>query len=293
MNGTVMKPIARILVPVTGTERDRTALATAFAAARPFNAHVEAVLAHPEPQAAVPLVGVPFSLDVVEAIIDGQEKFAQAAEAEVRKTLAGLCREMDVRLIEASDRADTVTCSLRNDCGTLPGVVSLRAQLSDLVVFPPLFLPGFIDLEEAFLNVLTGLQKPVLVSAGMPGGGFARSVAIGWDASPTAARAVSAAMPFLCGAEHVYALEIRRAQAQPGDHDIDQYLSLHGVRCTRQSVAPGALSVGDALAAEAARCGADLLVMGGYGHSHLRETLLGGATSDVLARARIPVFLAH
>jgi nucleotide-binding universal stress UspA family protein len=55
----------------------------------------------------------------------------------------------------------------------------------------------------------------------------------------------------------------------------------------------GAGSIGDIITYEAAHIGVDLLVMGGYGHSHLRETFFGGVTSDVLERAPMPVLLAH
>src|SRR6185437_12458126 len=101
-----MKSIAKILVPLTGAERDRAALSTAIDAARLFNAHVEAVFAHPDPQAAIPQVGVPFSLDVVEAIIGGQEKYAKAAEAAARGMLAKLCDEMGVGIVDAPCNAD-------------------------------------------------------------------------------------------------------------------------------------------------------------------------------------------
>ncbi|HWA88775.1 MAG TPA: universal stress protein [Rhizomicrobium sp.] len=286
-----MKPIAKILVPVTGAQSDTVALATAFCAARPFNAHVEAVLAHPDPQAAVPQVGVPFSLDVVEAIVRGQEEYARAAETATRGRLAELCGETGARLVEAPECADRVTCSLRNDRGALAAIVPYRARLGDLVVFPP--MPCSIDETEAFLNVLTGAERPVLVSSDAPSGRLARSVAIGWDGSRPAARAVSAALPFLRGAERVHVIEVHRGRSPLCDDGIERYLDLHGVRCTRHKASLDAPSVGDMLAEEAACHDADLLVMGGYGHSHLRETFFGGVTSDVLARARMPVFLAH
>lgn len=289
-----MKSIAKILVPVTGTESDRAVLSTAIDAGRLFNAHVEAVFAHPDPQAAVPQVGVPFSLDVVEAIVGGQEMYAKAAEAAARATLAGLCDEMGVRIVDTPCCTDSVTCSFRNEGGMLPMIVAYRARLSDLVVFPAPHLPGLLEVTEAFLNVLTGIERPVIVSAGVSTGRIARSVAIGWDGSRSAARAVSAAMPFLRGAELVHVLEVDEGRARHGGgNGIQQYLNLHDVKCTRQSLRLDEATVGETLADGAAHGGADLLVMGGYGRSHLRETIFGGVTSDVLARAQMPVFLVH
>ncbi len=97
----------------------------------------------------------------------------------------------------------------------------------------------------------------------------------------------------LRGAEQVHVLEIRSPHSQPCEAGIEQYLGTARRRVFAKSVHLDAASIGDMLAGEAASCGANLLVMGGYGHSHLRETFVGGVTSDVLERARMPVFLAH
>ena len=288
-----MKQFAKILAPVCGADRDAVTVATAIEAARPFNSHIEVLFVHPDPCEAVPQVGVPFSGEVISEIIGGQEQYARAAEKSAHAHLKKVCGERDVRILKAPSLTGAVTCSFREEIGFLPAVVAQRARMSDLVVFPPLRLPGFVDLIQAFLMVLTAVQRPVLVCTESPPERMSRSVALAWDGSKAAARSVMAALPFLRGAEKVHVLEIQEPRSPACSIDVREYLALHGVACTRKQLRLGAPSVGDMIAYEAAHMGADLLVMGGYGHSHLRETFFGGATSDVLERAAMPVFLAH
>jgi nucleotide-binding universal stress UspA family protein len=288
-----MKPIAKILVPVTGTERDRFALTTAIEAARPFGACVEAVFCHPDPQQAVPQVGVPLSLNVVEAIIEGQIAYAREGEKAARAILAEVSAERGARVADTPGASAEVTCSLQSATGALPGRISYDSRFADLVVFAPLRLAGFVDTIETFLSVLTRAQRPIIVASETSPKRLARTVAIAWNGSKPAARAAMAAMPFLERAEKVYTLRVAEPQARPCADGMEQYLALHGVRAVPKTARHGPPSVGGMLAQEAADLGADLLVMGGYGHSHLRESFFGGATADVLARAAMPVFLAH
>jgi nucleotide-binding universal stress UspA family protein len=289
----VMKPIAKILVPVTGAERDRFALATAIEAARPFGAHVQAVFCHPNPQDAVPQVGVPFSMGVVDAIIEGQTAYAQEGERAARSILAEVGAEKGARVVDAPDAGMGVSCSLVSEMGDRSDVISRDSRLADLVVFAPLRLPGFVDTIEAFLAVLTRAERPIIVASETPPKQIAKTVAIAWNGSRPAARAAMAAMPFLERAEKVFILQVTEPHSRPCAGGMEQYLALHGIQATRKTARLGPPSVGDMLAQEAADLGADLLVMGGYGHSQLRESFFGGATADALARATMPVLLAH
>jgi len=72
-----------------------------------------------------------------------------------------------------------------------------------------------------------------------------------------------------------------------------EYLKLHGLACTERDIDQGNAGVGETLLAQAMASGADLLVIGGYGHSRLRETILGGATIHIISHATMPVLLVH
>lgn len=124
--------------------------------------------------------------------------------------------------------------------------------------------------------------------------GFDR-VMIGWDGSRTAARAVQAALPLLALAGKISVVMIEKAGSNPGQPgaELATWLARHGLDVELTQVEAPDISVADALLDHAADKSFDLLVMGGYGHSRVREFLLGGATRGILATMTIPVLMAH
>lgn len=123
---------------------------------------------------------------------------------------------------------------------------------------------------------------------------FAR-VTIAWDGGRTAARAVHAALPILKQAEKITVLMVGKASSTPGEPggDLATWLSRHGLDVEVVSLEAPEISVADALLDHATDRSVDLLVMGGYGHSRVREFLLGGATRGILTTMTIPVLMAH
>lgn len=139
---------------------------------------------------------------------------------------------------------------------------------------------------------------PVLVlpCAGRHAPGFERIV-VAWNASPEAARAVHQALPLLVRAKQVEIAAIGREERggprEPaGGTELVRFLARHGVQATVRRPATAA-DIGERLLALAAECGAGLLVMGCYGHSRLRELLLGGVSRTVLEDMTLPVLMAH
>ena len=141
--------------------------------------------------------------------------------------------------------------------------------------------------------------RPILVVPNV--GNFAdlgRRVVIGWNASREAARAVNDAMPLLTAAETVTVLTIDpregpRAHGELPGADISLHLARHGVKAEIERTASADLPVGEVLLSRVADLGADLLVMGAYGHSRARELLLGGATRSLLRSMTLPVLMSH
>ena len=125
-----------------------------------------------------------------------------------------------------------------------------------------------------------------------------RRVTLAWNGRREAARAAFDALPFLATASDVNVLwvnperESEKAGDLPGE-DISTTLARHGVRCETSRSSAGAADVGSEILRQASAYGSDLIVMGCYGHSRIREFVLGGASRDVMAGSEIPVLLSH
>ncbi|HKD23205.1 MAG TPA: universal stress protein [Rhizomicrobium sp.] len=286
--------LAKILAPLNGTARDEVVLATAFAAAKPFNAHVTALFVHPDPRLAVPFVGVPVSPEVVQDIVNASEEIAKTADKRAHDALVAAAKAAGAEIVTQPKKADAVTCSLRRAQGLYFRAVAQAAELSDLVAFGVITGPESVELSEGFVEVLTRSGKPILLSAEAPAG-IARKIVVGWDGGSSAARAISASLPFLRKAENIAILSIKRPGQQNATDfaDLNEFLALHGLTASEQTVEQGARPIGEALLAGAALAGADMLVMGAYGRGHLRESVFGGATAHIRSHAKLPIFMAH
>jgi len=119
-------------------------------------------------------------------------------------------------------------------------------------------------------------------------------VMVCWDGSRPAARAVADAMPLLRRAGQVDVVIVAQAKSDemPGA-DVAEHLARHGVNVTVQRIARGDINVQDALLNYAADSTADMMVMGGYGHSRLRDFILGGVTRGMLASITVPTLMSH
>jgi nucleotide-binding universal stress UspA family protein len=121
-------------------------------------------------------------------------------------------------------------------------------------------------------------------------------VMVCWDGSRQAARAVGDAMPLLTKAGRV---EIVIIANDPGKRDeiegadMGQHLARHGLKVEVQRIPGGDVDVADVLLSHAADSGADFMVMGGYGHSRLREFVLGGVTRSIFRSMTVPTLMAH
>lgn len=182
----------------------------------------------------------------------------------------------------------------------LADVIGRHARYADLVIMgqsdPDDPLTGEPELAE---DVILGSGRPVLmvpyIGALQPPG---RKVVVAWDSGREAARAVNDAMPMLEAAEQVLVLIVNPKRG-PGGHgaepgaDIATHLARHGVKVDVKVYTQRDLSVSDMLLARIADEGADLVVLGGYGHARLREMVLGGVTRDMLRTMTVPLFMSH
>jgi nucleotide-binding universal stress UspA family protein len=135
--------------------------------------------------------------------------------------------------------------------------------------------------------------RPVLLAPAEPPSGIGYVVAVAWNGSPEGVRALAAALPFLEKADAVSLITSGDADAAGSLGAVD-YLAWHGVNAAQRSVAAGSgRHVGRILFEAARDAGADLLVMGAFGHGPWRQQLFGGATRSALATMPLPLLLMH
>ena len=284
----------KILVPLMGTARDAQVLPAAFEVAKAFGSHVAAVFVRPDPTTVVPYLGEGVSAGVLQEIMDASRKAANLSAAAARAAFDKAAREAGATTFDVAAAANGLGASFAVRDGMVPDVIADEAQLSDLVVFDVPVDAKDVTLRDMLEAALLHGRKPMLLVPHRAAKIVGAKAAIGWDGSAVAAYAVSAAMPLLQRAE---AIEILNVTAGPIDtmqmDRLRDYLRLNGLSAVEHGINPGSHGAAAALVDGAQRASAGLLVIGGYGHSRLRELVLGGVTRHVLAHVTMPILMAH
>lgn len=186
-----------------------------------------------------------------------------------------------------------------NPLGTLGRNVAVHSRFTDLVVLSGPFGPDQTeDAETVLEGALLHADVPVLVVPGTPAPPVTPGIiSIGWNESAEALRAVRSALPLLQQAQ-----QVRVTVIDPPRHGSDRsdpggplsiFLARHGVNAEIDVIGKSLPRVSDVLLRHAADKGVELIVMGAYGRSRFRETILGGATRDMLEQTELPVLMKH
>ncbi|SIT84305.1 universal stress protein [Pontibaca methylaminivorans] len=177
--------------------------------------------------------------------------------------------------------------------------VAQKARFCDLVLLPrPYGEDRGGELEVAVEAAMFEGDAPVLVVPDQ--GAFPpvpERIMVAWNESAEAMTAIRRALPFLKAAQTVHIAiigppERRIERSEPGSM-LGQMLARHGVNCTIDVLGKTRPQVSDILNRHAMDTGAEMIVMGAYGHSRFREAILGGATRNMLEAAQVPVFMAR
>jgi nucleotide-binding universal stress UspA family protein len=262
------------------------------------------VLVHDDPgqearlQAAIDLVraldGHLTCLDVLDVALEAGYSAPEVAAVMVEQEQAAESANR-ARLEDRLSKED-VPWTIREAIGSFANSLRDAAGLSDLIVLNAQLEETGPDMRGIASALLLKARKPVVI-APQQSRGFDTSgpAMVAWDGSLPAMAALTAAVPLLKLASSVRILEIQ-GSSKGGVQEAASYLSRHGVHAEVDLVAcfkdaPHEPSAVIQDMCEKEHC--TYVVMGAYGHSPLRETLLGGVTRRMLGSARVPVFLAH
>ena len=239
-------------------------------------------------------MGEGVSAGVIQEIMDASRDAANRAAAVARGNLDGAAKAAGASVFDGGQAGNGVGASFHVRDGMLEDVLTEEARLSDLVVFETPSQNKEAILQSALESVLLNGRKPLLIVPHQASKIVGAKAAIGWDGGAAAAHAISGSIPLLARAEGVEILNVTTGPIDTVQMDrLRDYLRLHGLSVVEHGINPGSQSTASALIDGAQRAGAGLLVIGGYGHSRLREMVLGGVTRHVFANATMPIFMAH
>jgi len=265
-----------------GNPRD-VAVDYAASIAEAFDAHLCGIAFSYEPVVPPSIMG-----GIPADVIDAQwEASAQAADAAIARFEAAAKREGIVaehRKLEAS----------LGGAGDLFGRLARRFDLAVVGQAEPKHGPAQDLVIE---GALFGSGRPVIVVPYIQRGGLKLDrVLICWDGSRPAARAIADALPFLVRAAAIDIVIVASGR-EKGDEipgvDMGEHLARHALKVEVKRIVSTDLDVPNTILSYAADSGADLIVMGGFGHSRLREFVLGGATRGILASMTVPALMSH
>jgi nucleotide-binding universal stress UspA family protein len=285
-----------ILVPTGGSDSDGPVFEVAFAAASKFAAHLRFVHIRLSPgQAAVHTPHVTFASgvalkDALERLETDSDRRSTTAIRDVRE----FCARSNIELLDAPSGAQSVTASWCEEESDAHRRLMFHARHSDLVVMARSKCPNGLppDLIEV---MLLGCGRPILLAAANTAPNLTGTIMVCWRETPDAARAMTAAMPFLTKANRVVFVGVEERNNEVADavRDVASQFGWCGVPSDVLILASKGRPISEVLSAAAQECDADLVVMGAYGHSRTRELILGGCTQAVIQHADRPVLLLH
>ena len=286
--------IKTILVPATGSETDVPVFASALAVARPFAAHLDFL--HVQVDAAAMVISMASEgggAAMVGGLIEQIETEASQREEKAKQLFQSFCERQQLALADAPTDRPGLSAQWHREIGVERYWFTEYARTADLVVVgrPAEAEGAALDTIEAAL--IEG-GRPVFIPPAPPLATLPETIVIAWKSTPEAARAVTAAMPFLAIAKQVQILTVAE-EADASDEEAARLvasLRWHGFQASARQLQPDTQGAAETLLTAAGEQAA-LVVMGAYGHSRLREWMFGGFTRHVLRDAKVPVLLAH
>jgi nucleotide-binding universal stress UspA family protein len=286
--------IRKILVPLSSVVAGEAAFSAALVVARVWNAHISAVHVRVDSRDVAPLAGEGLSGAMIEEMMTATEKESAARAGLVHAMFHRYVTEQNIPIGEARPGLDRPTASFAAVIGREEELIAQQARLADLTVVARPSVGEDVSSSDTLHAVLFDSGRPVLLAPPACPQSMGQRICVAWNGTAESASAVSSALAWLKKAAAVRILSADEYQRRgPAAQDLADYLMLHGVAAELAMFRPIDREVGAGLLAAAHEFGADLLCMGAYSHSRLRQLILGGVTRYVLEHADLPVLLKH
>jgi len=292
--------IKLILVPLSGQrdsndrdEQDVAALEAAFQLGEKFEARVRVFLIEPAKTDTGNQLArwLPkYGLDEVFKMVD--------AENEQRRALAQQAFTSTMERLNAPLASDRVShgfaVEFMERIGDVQHSLECHGKLADLIVLAQQLSSGPTSGYKMLETALLDTGRPVLITPECCKGKLGEHIAIGWNGSQEATRAIAMTLPLLNQAKRVTLVVIQEnGRIEPDAQLLSNYFRFHNIEASTITVDDSAVDPGISILEEVDRMGADLLVMGAYTRKRARQLLFGGTTEFILRQTTVPVIMVH
>jgi nucleotide-binding universal stress UspA family protein len=287
--------IKTILVPATGSSADNAVFASALAVARPFAAHLDFLHVRIDAASmAVTMSSEGGGATMVGGLVERLDEEADLRERRARELFDRFCAGEKLAIADAPPGPAAPSAQWTQQVGSEPFWITEHGRAADLMVIGRTE-DGEGVAPETVETALLDSGRPLLIPPAVAMSALPETIVIAWKATREAAHAVTAALPLLSLAKEIRILTV----AEEGDPSSEESRQLmtnlrwRGLNVSAGRLQPDEHSPADTLIHAAAERQA-LLVMGGYGHSRLRQWIFGGFTRHVLQTAAgVPVLIVH
>lgn len=283
--------IRSIVVPVRGDGKGDNVFAHAAVLALRFQSHIKVAHCRPRPEDLMPY-GVPLSGPLRKLLLSQSEGVADQVEEGMRQELEALASNMGISISD-SVALNTASASWVEEQGRQVDVIKRHGRLADLIC---------VAKPDVDRNLGTNTLKAALFNTGRPvmmcppsdhqPDPLCERIAIGWNGSMEASRAVAMTIGMIENAKEVFILTAGEEVNGADSENLKAYLAARGVAADIQRF-DAKKKIGRELLKRSASVNADMLIMGAYSDSHERETVFGGNTQQVVDHADIPVVFVH
>ncbi len=296
---TAETKLRRILVPLDSKIAAKNTIETAFSIAQGQTSHVRVLLIGEDPtrdEDKYPPNILDREPPAGSTRLRHDEDIARQRWQEIRDIFHSACARHRCETPTEGDVTAKISASIAEESGDPADIIGRCGRYSDLIIFPKPTSATRMRSSVRCSSALFDTGRPVLVTPSASGPVFGRRIAIAWNNTVEASRAVAGAIPFLHRADRVFILTAESAHTPAGvANDLAEYLGSHNIEAaTRVFVQRDQEQLGGRqLLEECAAVKADLLVMGAVKPGRFRDRVVGKATMEVLESADIPVLMAR
>jgi nucleotide-binding universal stress UspA family protein len=288
--------IKTILVPMSGSATDTRVFSAALSVARPLAAHLEFFHVRLSAcEAAIRTRHVEYCVGpaIKSALHALEQDQIERSETAIEQAEA-FCAIEGISFRDSPSVKATVTAEIIEETDQAQSRLLTHARHSDLLV---LGRPAHDDLMPYYLieTLLLGSGRPILIAPDSHPAQISGTIVVGWQETPAAARALTAALPLLKCAQRVVLVNVGEPHSATA-HDLDRVaaqLGWHGVIAEVRHLTGAPKSASQILLQSASDLNPEMLVVGGYSHRPLQEMIFGGVTRALLAQAETPIFMMH